>query len=159
MSAVTHPPPGVADRPERPPRRPTSPLLRKRHRAAFDHYAAPDGRVPIDAVVLALADLGSFDDDVDAELAGRLVAAHFNRGDGVPGVPGVARERFRTLVDVLDARRAAGHLGAPGSGAPALVAPEFFELEPLRALFRAAADAGGRLPLDAFVRNAFEEAR
>ena len=153
MSAVTHPPPGVADRPERPPRRPTSPLLRKRHRAAFDHYAAPDGRVPIDAVVLALADLGSFDDDVDAELAGRLVAAHFNRGDGVPGVPGVARERFRTLVDVLDARRAAGHLGAPGSGAPALVAPEFFELEPLRALFRAAADAGGRLRLDAFVRT------
>ena len=91
VSAVTHPPPGVADRPERPPRRPTSPLLRKRHRAAFDHYAAPDGRVPIDAVVLALADLGSFDDDVDAELAGRLVAAHFNRGDGVPGVPCAAR--------------------------------------------------------------------
>ena len=106
-----------------------------RRRAAFDNYARAEAdRIPSGCVVLALADLRAFDDDVDHELVGRLVAAE-TRADPA----GVSFERFVTVADLVEARRAvAGGLGRANAGAMARPAPEFLRSEPLGALFLAA---------------------
>ena len=108
-------------------------------RAAFRRYAAPDGRLAPGRVVLALGDLGVFEDDADScdcEAIGRLVA------ERVGFVQSVSFARFATTAAVLETRRRerkknANALGVPGSGpgAPALVPPELFRNQTLRRVF------------------------
>ena len=106
-------------------------------RAAFRRYAAPDGRLAPGRVVLALGDLGVFEDDADScdcEAIGRLVA------ERVGFVQSVSFARFATTAAVLETRRRErkkNALGVPGSGpgAPALVPPELFRNQTLRRVF------------------------
>ena len=153
--AVSDPHPAVASssRPDRPPARPPGTVATRRsdRRAAFDNYARADAdRIPSGCVVLALADLRAFDDDVDHELVGRLVAAE-TRADPA----GVSFERFVTIADVVEARRAvAGGLGRADAGAMAPPAPEYLRSEPLRALFLARADEHQLLSASAWIQLA-----
>ena len=103
--AVSDPHPGVApsSRSDRPPAPSSGTVATRRsdRRAAFDNYARAEAdRIPSGCVVLALADLRAFDDDVDHELVGRLVAAE-TRADPA----GVSFERFVTVADLVEARR------------------------------------------------------
>ena len=153
--AVSDPHPGVApsSRSDRPPAPSSGTVATRRsdRRAAFDNYARAEAdRIPSGCVVLALADLRAFDDDVDHELVGRLVAAE-TRADPA----GVSFERFVTVADLVEARRAvAGGLGRANAGAMARPAPEFLRSEPLRALFLARADERQRLSASAWIRLA-----
>ena len=153
--AVSDPHPGVApsSRSDRPPAPSSGTVATRRsdRRAAFDNYArAETDRIPSGCVVLALADLRAFDDDVDHELVGRLVAAE-TRADPA----GVSFERFVTVADLVEARRAvAGGLGRANAGAMARPAPEFLRSEPLRALFLARADERQLLSASAWIRLA-----
>ena len=134
-----------------PARPPTVATRRSDRRAAFDNYARADAdRIPSGCVVLALADLRAFDDDVDHELVGRLVAAE-TRADPA----GVSFERFVTIADVVEARRAVpGGLGRADAGAMAPPAPEYLRSEPLRALFLARADEHQLLSASAWIQLA-----
>ena len=153
--AVSDPHPGVApsSRSDRPPAPSSGTVATRRsdRRAAFDNYARAEAdRIPSGCVVLALADLRAFDDDVDHELVGRLVAAE-TRADPA----GVSFERFVSVADLVEARRAvAGGLGRANAGAMARPAPEFLRSEPLRALFLARADERQRLSASAWIRLA-----
>ena len=119
-----------ASRPRRaptvPPRPPPGPSRRDGPIAARRSTTTPAPRPiasPSGCVVLALADLRAFDDDVDHELVGRLVAAE-TRADPA----GVSFERFVTVADLVEARRAvAGGLGRANAGAMARPAPSFYE--------------------------------
>lgn len=148
-----HPAVASSSRPDRPPARPPGTVATRRsdRRAAFDNYARADAdRIPSGCVVLALADLRAFDDDVDHELVGRLVAAE-TRADPA----GVSFERFVTIADVVEARRAVpGGLGRADAGAMAPPAPEYLRSEPLRALFLARADEHQLLSASAWIQLA-----
>ena len=104
--------------------------------AAFRRYAAPDGRLAPGRVVLALGDLGVFEDDADScdcEAVGRLVAERV----GTDSARAVSLARFATAAAVLDARRRErpNALGVSGAGAPALVPPELFRNQTLMRVF------------------------
>jgi hypothetical protein len=87
-------------------------------------------------VVLALGDLGVFEDDADScdcEAVGRLVAERV----GTDSARAVSLARFATAAAVLDARRRErpNALGVSGAGAPALVPPELFRNQTLMRVF------------------------
>ena len=87
-------------------------------------------------MVLALGDLGVFEDDADScdcEAVGRLVAERV----GTDSTRAVSLARFATAAAVLDARRRErpNALGVSGAGAPALVPPELFRNQTLMRVF------------------------
>ena len=87
-------------------------------------------------MVLALGDLGVFEDDADScdcEAVGRLVAERV----GTDSARAVSLARFATAAAVLDARRRErpNALGVVGAGAPALVPPELFRNQTLMRVF------------------------
>jgi hypothetical protein len=95
-------------------------------------------------VVLALGDLGLFEDDKDScdcEAIGRLILKLSLGAER----DAVSEPRFATTADVLARRRrsSANGLGVPGAGAPALVPPELFRNETLRRVFRSRAGRVG----------------
>ena len=96
-------------------------------------------------MVLALGDLGLFEDDKDScdcEAIGRLILKRDRLGAERDAV---SEPRFATTADVLARRRrsSANGLGVPGAGAPALVPPELFRNETLRRVFRSRAGRVG----------------
>ena len=95
-------------------------------------------------MVLALGDLGLFEDDKDScdcEAIGRLILKLSLGAER----DAVSEPRFATTADVLARRRrsSANGLGVPGAGAPALVPPELFRNETLRRVFRSRAGRVG----------------
>ena len=122
-----------------------------RTRAAFRRYASPDGRLEPGRVVLALGDLGLFEDDADScdcEAVGRLILRmSLNLGaEKKRDAVFFSEPRFATTADVLaQRRRDANGLGVPGAGAPALVPPELLRNETLRRVFRSRAGRVGRV--------------
>ncbi len=95
-------------------------------------------------MVLALGDLGLFEDDTDScdcEAIGRLILKLSLGAER----DAVSEPRFATTADVLARRRrsSANGLGVPGAGAPALVPPELFRNETLRRVFRSRAGRVG----------------